>query len=108
MLVRLRIDGTFVARRRFLAIWRLAGAVAGGLGWLTRPALAEQLAKDHKRVIVDQHGGRTEPVGKLGPQTRHRHRRSLPRIPTSVPGIHIQELLPHTAKQMHHLASSAA
>src|SRR5262245_4493018 len=25
-------------------------------------------------------------------------------IPTSVPGIHICELLPHTAKQMHHLA----
>jgi uncharacterized protein (DUF1501 family) len=25
-------------------------------------------------------------------------------IPTSVPGLHISELLPHTAKQMHHLA----
>ena len=25
-------------------------------------------------------------------------------IPTSVPGVHISELLPHTAQQMHHLA----
>ena len=25
-------------------------------------------------------------------------------IPTSVPGIHVSELLPHTARQMHHLA----
>ena len=25
-------------------------------------------------------------------------------IPTSVPGIHVSELMPRTAKQMHHLA----
>ena len=54
MLVRLRINGTLCWRGGgFWAIWRFgAGAVAGGLGWLARPALAEQLAKQQKRVIV--------------------------------------------------------
>ena len=47
---------------------------------------------------------RRQPVGNLGPQAEHRHRRAVPPIPTSVPGIHISELLPYTARQMHHLS----
>jgi hypothetical protein len=53
-------------------------------------------------VVFNMHGGLSQleswdpkPGTKTGGPTRA--------IPTSVPGIHISELLPHTAEQMHHL-----
>jgi uncharacterized protein (DUF1501 family) len=80
------------------------GAVAGGLGWLARPALAGELAKQQKRVIViNMHGGLSQLESwdpKPGVETGGPFRA----IPTSVPGLHLSELLPQTAKQMHHLA----
>jgi hypothetical protein len=53
-------------------------------------------------VVFNMHGGLSQleswdpkPGTKTGGPTRA--------IPTSVPGVHISELLPYTAKQMHHL-----
>jgi hypothetical protein len=93
------------ARRRFLGNLALgAGAVAGGLGWLARPVVAEQLSKQQKRVIViNMHGGLSQLESwdpKPGVETGGPFRA----IPTSVPGLFVSELLPLTAKQMHHLA----
>ena len=54
-------------------------------------------------VVVDLHGGLSQLESwdpKPGTDTGGPFRA----IPTSVPGIHISELLPHTAKQMHHLS----
>lgn len=92
-----------IARRRFLG-GMAAGAAAAGLGAFVRPAAASQLAKDQKRIIVvNMHGGLSQLESwdpKPGTDTGGPFRA----IPTSVPGIHISELLPQTAKQMHHLA----
>ena len=81
----------------------MGAVVGGGIGTLTRPVMAEQLAKQQKRVIVfNMHGGLSQLESwdpKPGTDTGGPFRA----IPTSVPGIHISELLPQTAQQMHHL-----
>lgn len=94
-----------LARRSFLGTLAAGtGAVVGGLGWFAQPAIAGALAKDQKRMIViNMHGGLSQLESwdpKPGTDTGGPFRA----IPTSVPGIHISELLPHTAKVMHHLA----
>lgn len=91
-----------LGRRQFLG--SLGGtALAGGLGMLTRGAAAADIKQRDMRVVVfNMHGGLSQleswdpkPGTKTGGPTRA--------IPTSVPGIHISELLPYTAQQMHHL-----
>ena len=98
-------DEHSMARRNFLGTMAAgAGAVVGGLGAFANPAVAEQLKRDQKRMIViDMHGGLSQLESwdpKPGTDTGGPFRA----IPTSVPGIHISELLPHTARQMHHLS----
>lgn len=94
-----------IARRQFLGTVAAAGAatVTGGLGVFTNPAIAKQLQSDQKRIVVfNMHGGLSQLESwdpKPGTDTGGPFRA----IPTSVPGIHISELLPLTAKQMHHL-----
>ncbi len=95
------------SRRRFLreSVYGLAAgsAIAGGLGSLAIGTAAEQLRSQDMRVVVfNMHGGLSQleswdpkPGTKTGGPCRS--------IPTSVPGIHISDLLPYTAKQMHHL-----
>jgi hypothetical protein len=94
-----------LARRTFLGgLAAGAGAIVGGLDVLARPAVANQLAKDQKRIIVfNMHGGLSQLESwdpKPGTDTGGPFRA----IPTSVPGTHICELLPLTAQQMHRLA----
>ncbi len=94
-----------LARRQFLGTLSAAGTVAmtGGLGIFSNPAIARQLQSDQKRIVVfNMHGGLSQLESwdpKPGTETGGPFRA----IPTSVPGIHICELLPQTAKQMHHL-----
>jgi Protein of unknown function (DUF1501) len=94
-----------MARRRFLTGLAAAtgGSMAGGLGFLTRPAAARQLVKDQKRIVVfNMHGGLSQLESwdpKPGTDTGGPFRS----IETSVPGIRISELLPNVARQMHHL-----
>src|SRR5438477_13035594 len=96
-----------LARRTFLgglAAGVGAGAVVGGLDFLARPAAAEQLAKDQKRIIVfNMHGGLSQ-LESWDPKPGANTGGPFRAIPTSVPGVHISELLPHSAKQMHRLA----
>ncbi|MCO6455260.1 MAG: DUF1501 domain-containing protein [Pirellulaceae bacterium] len=94
-----------LARRQFLGTLAVAGAgaVAGGLGVFSRPAVARQLESQQKRIVVfNMHGGLSQLESwdpKPGTDTGGPFRA----IPTSVPGIHVCELLPKTAQQMHHL-----
>lgn len=92
-------------RRRFIG--GIASGAAGlGLGGLLtgNPAIAEQLKGKQKRILnVFLHGGVSQLESwdpKPGTDTGGPFRA----IPTSVPGVHISELLPYTAKQMHHLS----
>ena len=66
--------------------------------------MAEQLVKDQKRVVVfNMHGGLSQ-LESWDPKPGTNTGGPFRAIPTSVPGMHISELLPYTAKQMHHLA----
>ena len=94
-----------IARRQFLGTLAAAGAgfVTGGLGVFSNPAIAQQLRSDQKRIVVfNMHGGLSQ-LESWDPKPGTNTGGPFRAIPTSVPGIHISELLPHTAQQMHHL-----
>ncbi|HVJ87687.1 MAG TPA: DUF1501 domain-containing protein [Caulifigura sp.] len=90
-----------IARRTFLGA---AGAgLVGGLGVFGRQAQAEQLASQQKRVVVfNMHGGLSQ-LESWDPKPGVDTGGPFLAIPTSVPGVHVSELLPETAKVMHHL-----
>lgn len=91
-----------LGRRGFLGA--MAGsAVVGGLGWLTRGIAADVMKQRDMRVLVfNMHGGLSQ-LESWDPKPGTKTGGPCRAIPTSVPGVHISELLPHTAKQMHHL-----
>jgi hypothetical protein len=93
-----------ISRRNFLA--GMAGGTLGALtlGSFTRPAFARELDKAQKRVLmVWLHGGSSQ-LETWDPKPGTSTGGPFQAIPTSVPGIHICELLPYTAKLMHRLA----
>jgi uncharacterized protein (DUF1501 family) len=91
-------------RRKFLG--RVAGGLGGvvaGLGAFGRPGLARALESQERRVLViNMHGGLSQ-LESWDPKPGTATGGPFRAIPTSVPGIHISELLPMTARQMHHL-----
>jgi uncharacterized protein (DUF1501 family) len=93
-----------LSRRQFLA-----GSAAGlgglfGLGAFARPALADALKAARKRVVIFfLHGGVSQ-LESWDPKPGTDTGGPFAAIPTSVPGVHISELLPHTAMQMHRMA----
>jgi hypothetical protein len=77
--------------------------MVGGLGVFAGRAQAEQLVSQQKRVVVfNMHGGLSQ-LETWDPKPGTDTGGPFLSIPTSVPGIHISELLPETAKAMHHL-----
>lgn len=92
-----------VSRRRFLA------GTAAGLGMLgfrdlLTPAAANTLRRQDKRVLVIFLAGGSSQLETWDPKPGTNTGGPFRAIPTSVPGIHISELLPYTAQQMHRLA----
>jgi hypothetical protein len=95
-------------RRKFLGT--LAGAAgAATLGGLSaapsmvRAAMPELVA-NNKHIIMVWLAGGVSQLETWDPKPKTNTGGPFRAIPTSVPGLHISELLPHTAKQMHHLA----
>ncbi len=92
-----------LSRREFMG-GLLAGAAALSTPSLMQAAIAEQLKQSHKRVLtIFLHGGVSQ-LETWDPKPNTDTGGPFRAIPTSVPGIHISELLPYTAQQMHHLA----
>lgn len=94
-----------VHRRQLLGM-SLAGSTALGLGSMLTglPAEANPLRAQHKRVLnVFLHGGVSQ-LETWDPKPNTDTGGPFRTIATSVPGIHICELLPFTAQQMHHLS----
>jgi hypothetical protein len=96
-----------VSRRAFLgsaaAAW---GGTTLGMGGLlcATPAVAHQFFAGQKRVLnIFLHGGVSQ-LETWDPKPNTDTGGPFRTISTSVPGIHICELLPHTARQMHHLS----
>src|SRR5262245_40563212 len=85
-----------LSRRHWLA------GVAGGL--LAGPSAAEQLKKNDKQVLFVWLDGGISQLESWDPKPNSLFGGPFRAIPTSVPGIHVSELLPRTARQMHRLA----
>jgi hypothetical protein len=83
-----------------------AAALASGFGGAlaATPSASQQIKAGQKRVLnIFLHGGVSQ-LETWDPKPGTDTGGPFRAIPTSVPGIHICELLPFTAKQMHHLA----
>ncbi|MDE0867044.1 MAG: DUF1501 domain-containing protein [Rubripirellula sp.] len=97
-----------IARRDFLvgtaagAIGMTAGAI--GMGTLTSPLNAATLEKQQKRVLQIYLQGGVSQLESWDPKPGTQFGGPFQAIPTSVPGMHISELLPHTAQRMHLLS----
>jgi uncharacterized protein (DUF1501 family) len=91
-------------RRKFLGAAAAGlGGVVAGLGAFGRPALAKALESSQYRVLViNMHGGLSQ-LESWDPKPGTSTGGPFRAIPTSVPGLHVSELLPMTARQMHHL-----
>ncbi|MFT7640671.1 MAG: hypothetical protein ACI9G1_002415 [Pirellulaceae bacterium] len=76
----------------------------GGLGGLVQPAIAEDLKKNDKQVLLVWLDGGMSQLESWDPKPNTRYGGPFRAIPTSVPGVHISELLPKVAQQMHRLA----
>jgi hypothetical protein len=81
--------------------------VAGGalgLGALGLPALTAELKKRDKQVLFIWLDGGISQLESWDPKPNTQFGGPFRAIPTSVPGIHVSELLAKSAAQMHHLA----
>ena len=98
-----RSDEHRQARRTFMG-GITAGATLGGLGLFARPASSRHLEQQQKHVLVFNMAGGLSQLESWDPKPGTATGGPFRAIPTSVPGIHLSELLPKTAEQMHHLA----
>jgi len=91
-----------LSRRRMLGL--LAGGAAGiaGLGGLL-PTASAQRSKQKQVLMIWLDGGMSQ-LESWDPKPGTDFGGPFKAIPTSVPGVHVSELLPHTAKRMHKLA----
>lgn len=90
-----------INRRRFM------GATAAGLAGfagLANPLAAKELATKQKRMLVIFLSGGVSQLETWDPKPNTDTGGPFRAIPTSVPGIHISELLPLSAKRMHHMS----
>ena len=94
----------FHQRRRFLGtLAGTAGAAALGFPRILHSAMPELAAKQ-KHILVIWMAGGVSQLESWDPKPKTDTGGPFRAIPTSVPGLHISELLPYTAKQMHHLS----
>ena len=90
-----------IARRDFL-IGTSASAI--GLGALNSPGTAAHLEQKQKRILQIYLQGGVSQLESWDPKPGTKFGGPFQAIPTSVPGMHISELLPHTAQRMHLLS----
>ncbi len=93
-----------ITRRSLLA--GLAGGAMGtfGISRFAVPAVAEELKSAQKRVLIIFLAGGSSQLETWDPKPNTDTGGPFRAIPTSVPGVHISELLPYSAKQMHRMA----
>jgi hypothetical protein len=93
------------SRRRFLGGLAAGLGAASGFGFsrFVTPAAAEQLRRDGKRMLVVWLAGGASQLETWDPKPKTETGGPFLSIETSVPGIRVSELLPRTARLMHHL-----
>ena len=92
------------ARRTFLGTLAAGACTMSGLGALVQPGIASQIASQKKRVISIFLAGGVSQFESFDPKPGTLTGGPFAAIPTSVPGIHVSELIPKTAEQMHQLS----
>lgn len=96
-----------LSRRRWIGD-ALAGAAVLGAGGGLAPgpgrSLAAALEERERQVLFIWLDGGISQLESWDPKPNTEFGGPFRAIPTSVPGIHVSELLPQTARQMHHLA----
>jgi len=90
--------GHELSRRAFFGS---AAAGVAGLGMLQSPAIAEQLVKSQKRVLMLFLNGGLSQFESWDPKPGRPTGGPFQAIQTSVPGYHISELMPKMAAQLH-------
>src|SRR5271157_4290599 len=90
-----------LSRRQFLGA---TAAIGAGFSSFTRPAIAAELARKQRQVLVIWLAGGASQLETWDPKPKTETGGPFRSIETSVPGIQICELLPNTARQMHRMA----
>ncbi|HUG71096.1 MAG TPA: DUF1501 domain-containing protein [Pirellulaceae bacterium] len=93
-----------LSRRQLLGAAAGAAVGAVGLGPLLHPVVADEIKKKQKQVLFVWLDGGMSQLESWDPKPNTQFGGPFRAIPTSVPGIHVSELLPNSARQMHHLA----
>lgn len=96
-----------VSRRSFLSALAAGTAAAVAdmrvLDVLQSPVLAQELKKQQKRVILLWLAGGASQLETFDPKPGRPTGGPYRAIPTSVPGVHISELMPNLAQRMKHV-----
>jgi hypothetical protein len=92
------------SREHLLSRRQILGAGAAGALSFLSPALAAEVQRKRKQVIFIWLDGGISQLESWDPKPNTQFGGPFRTIPTSVPGVHFSELLPHTAKQMHRLS----
>ena len=93
-----------ISRRHFMGGVATAGVTLAGLNALQQPAVAEQLKKKDKRVILLWLAGGASQLETWDPKPGRLTGGPFRDIGTSVPGVRISELMPKMAKRLDHTA----
>lgn len=92
-----------LSRRRMLGA-AAAGAAGLGLGRLIQPAVAEELKRNDKQVLLMWLDGGMSQLESWDPKPNTPFGGPFRSIPTSLTGVHISELMPRMSQQMQHIA----
>lgn len=93
-----------LSRRAWLGATAASAALAASLTPFAQPAIAAEAQRKHKQVLFIWIDGGMSQYESWDPKPQTQFGGPFRAIPTTVPGIHLSELVPKTAQQMQHLA----
>jgi len=83
---------------------QMLGLLAGAAGGLLAPNVAQALRSKQRQVLMIWLDGGMSQLESWDPKPGTDHGGPFRAIPSSVPGVHVSELLPFSAKRVHQLA----
>ena len=88
---------------------QVLGAAAGGggtagLGGMLQPVVAEEMARSDKQILLIWLDGGMSQLESWDPKPNTAFGGPFRSIPTTLPGIHVSELMPRLSRQMQRLA----
>ncbi|MEY3174911.1 MAG: hypothetical protein RLZZ436_2825 [Planctomycetota bacterium] len=93
-----------LARRQFMGEFLTGAGTIAGTSLFSHPIGAGEIARQSRSVVVVFLNGGISQFESWDPKSDLETGGPFRSIATSVPGIHVSELLPRTAQQMHHMA----